>query len=95
MMAMIDLLLLVLASLSALLGCAFLALSQHRHWRTVMGKGAPHRAVRPAGWALLAISLAICISRDGSSFAVILWPLLLSAAAILVVMIIAYWPKTL
>ena len=91
----VSVLLLALAALSAFLGCSYLALSQPRNWRTVMGEGAAHKAARPIGWGLIILSLILCIARDGGSFAALLWPLLLAGAAFLVAMLLAYQPSTL
>ena len=86
---------LCLASFCALIGCSLLALSQNRHWRAVVGGKPPAQtasAARGRGWILVFITLLFCVLRDGESFAAVLWPLLLAAAAFLVSMALAYSP---
>lgn len=92
---LLGFLLLALAVLAALIGCAWLALSQSRHWRTVIGVGKAHAVTRPVGWGLIGLSLIFCAARDGASFAALLWPLLLAGAAFTVAMTLAYNPRTL
>ena len=93
-MSLVDgILLLTLAAICALGGCAFLALSQGRNWRTVMGKGQASGLTRPLGWTLIGVSLVPCIIRDGASFAALLWPLLLAAASVTVALLLAYAPS--
>ena len=89
----VGVLLLALAAICALIGCACLALSQNRNWRTVMGKGQASGFTRPLGWTLIGVSLVLCIIRDGGSFAALLWPLLLAAAGFAVAMLLAYAPS--
>ncbi|MEM0984847.1 MAG: DUF3325 domain-containing protein [Pseudomonadota bacterium] len=81
-----------IASLLCLVGMAALALSQDRNWRS-MGIGvAPAGWVRPLGWGLILSALILCILRDGASFAALIWPMLLAAAAFLIGMALAYRP---
>ncbi|MEL7028314.1 MAG: DUF3325 domain-containing protein, partial [Pseudomonadota bacterium] len=89
---------LFLAYLSGASGMGWLALSQPRHWRAVMPGPAPDkpkRVLRIAGWVSLFASLIFCILRDGGSFAAILWPLILGAAALAVAMALTYRPSVL
>ncbi|MEM8682932.1 MAG: DUF3325 family protein [Pseudomonadota bacterium] len=98
MSLVIGILCLALAFLSAFAGCTLLALSQGRNWRLVSGAYLPDTARRLArflGCSLSVVSLGICIFLDGGSFAALLWPLLLAAAALLLAMVIAYWPTAL
>ena len=90
MSLVLSILLLAVAAICAFIGCACLALSQPRNWRTVMGKGQAHQATRPTGWGLVGLSLIFCVARDGGSFAALLWPLLLAGAAFLVAMVLTY-----
>ena len=94
----IDIAWLVFASLFAFLGCALLAISQDRNWRTVMG-GSPRpttaQIARWTGWVFVFSALVACVMRDGGSFAALLWPLLLALAAFAVAMILAYEPRLL
>lgn len=87
-----------LAALSALIGCALLALRQQRNWRIVVGEGAARNGTAASGWSLIGLSFAFCVIRDGGSFAALLWPLLLAGAAFAVAMLLAYrarWLKPL
>ena len=93
---MTGIMLLIAAVAMALAGCAYLALSQGRHADAVLGRGADwpmKKAARPLGWCLVMASLGPCVLRDGGGFAALLWPLILSAAAITVAMVIAYRPR--
>ena len=85
-----------IAATLSLVGFAFLALSQDKHWRTVTSaKGsAPSKTlVRSSGWTLVFIALVPCIIRDGGAFAALLWPLLLTVCAFSIAMLIAYRPQ--
>ncbi|MFO6431620.1 DUF3325 domain-containing protein [Erythrobacter sp. W302b] len=84
------------AMLTAIAGCACLALSQERHWKAVSGT-APHarRTLRVAGWAQLGLSLASCILCDGASFAALLWPLLVMLAALVMAAVLTWRPRLL
>jgi hypothetical protein len=84
------------AVISAIVGCALLALSQERHWKAVTGKaqGAGQR-FRLAGWLLLIASLVCCILCDGASFAALLWPLLAMLAAFAVAAALTWRPALL
>lgn len=93
-----DTIWLVLAGLSAWLGCAWLALGQKKNWRTVTGGNTPPRACVGLGWMFVLATLISCVMRDGVSFAAILWPLIFATAAFLVAMTLAYrtqWLKPL
>jgi hypothetical protein len=78
-------LLLVAAALASYLGFACLALAMPEH-----GPARPLRWLRPAGCALLVLSYALCLLRDGVSFGSMLWVLLASAAAIAVTLTLAW-----
>ena len=74
--------LLIAAWLVGLGGCLALALSQHRHWQAATRRGSlPPRWARRSGWGLIATSLGLLIMRDGVSFAMLFWPLLIGAGA--------------
>lgn len=88
--------LLAAAALATSLGCACLALSQDRHWKTVTA--APRRPALPlrlAGFALLGSSLAACIARDGGGFAALMWPLLFAAGALATAALLTWRPAAL
>lgn len=87
---------LALAILTAWIGGALLALSQARNWRAVTRAAHTPSAVRAAramGWLLVIVSFALCVLRDGWSFAAILWPFVLALAASLVAMILSFRPQ--
>ncbi|MEO0566537.1 MAG: DUF3325 domain-containing protein [Pseudomonadota bacterium] len=88
--------LLIFAFLSALLGCVLLAVTQIRHWKTLFGPRAEPghvRVARTMGWSLIAMSLVLCVLRDGASFGALLWPLTLAVAAFCTAMMLAYRPQ--
>lgn len=99
---MAEALLLIAAAGAAYLGFALFALSQTRHWQHVTA-GAPvqaprKRALRIAGSLALAVSLACACRRDGPAFGALLWLLLLSVAAPLLVFTLSWraqWLKAL
>lgn len=89
---------LVLAAFSAFLGCTFLAISQDRNCRKVLGNSVPDQSQRFArfiGWSLIGAALVFCILRDGGSFAALLWPLVVGSAAIAVAILLAFGPQLL
>ena len=77
----------MLAFIICLAGFAALALSQPKHARDLLGRrNTPNkrRICRIAGWALLALSVALCLAaRDGAT-GWVAWFGLASAAALLV-----------
>jgi hypothetical protein len=90
-------LLLLAAGLASYGAFACLALAMPRHWAEVSGQTvdfAPHRAwLRLCGFALLGLSYALCVYRDGPSFGSVLWLLLIWAAAIAVALTLAWRPR--
>jgi len=84
---------------AAYAGFALLALSQARHWRTVVGAAAlPRRRVlvlRTLGGALIALSLILALMRDGPSFGSLLWATAISLAALAVAFTLAWRPRLL
>jgi hypothetical protein len=80
--------LLALAAAACYVGFACLALSQDRHWQSVMAGLKPKRwlviRLRTAGGFALAASLALTLLRDGPSFGSLLWVLLLAVDATVV-----------
>lgn len=80
---------------AALLGCAYLALSQDKHRRSVLARGAKPPAVstmRLFGWVLVMASLMLCVAGDGAGFAALLWPLIVGGAAVVIAIVLAYRP---
>lgn len=89
-----DGLMLLLGLVLCFVGCALLALSQQRNWRTVTGdKKANPPNVAALGWMFVSAALIPCVLRDGGSFAALLWPLLFAAGAMVVAMTLAYRPR--
>lgn len=90
-----EVLWLVLASITGFYGCLLLAMSQNRNWKNVHGESRiqhKKKVARRTGGSLLAVSLLLCILRDGG-FAALLWPLLLYASSIAVTLILAFFPR--
>jgi len=94
-----DSLLLLALFAAAYAGFVLLALSQARHWRTVVGAAALPRsrvlALRTIGGALIALSLLIALMRDGPSFGSLLWATAISLAALAVAFALAWRPRLL
>lgn len=91
-----SMVLLIAAGLAGLGGCLALALSQHRHWQAAMRSGSlPPRWARRLGWSLIAASLGLLIMRDGASFAMLFWPLLIGAGALLTAGLLSWKPTLL
>lgn len=90
-------LLLVAASLANYAGFACLALAMPRHWSAASGKRVAvvpqRRALRTGGFAMIALSYALCVYRDGAGFGSLLWVILISAGAIAVALTLAWWPQ--
>lgn len=76
-------------------GMAALCLGMDRHHRQVWSRIAPRlqRGLRVAGWLLLAVALWPCIRAWGGSVGVVVWFGLLSAAALLLVLLLPYRPR--
>ncbi|PEQ13680.1 hypothetical protein B2G71_04990 [Novosphingobium sp. PC22D] len=82
----------------ALTGFILLALAMKRHREQMFGKGRDlplSRLARPAGFALLGLSLLPCLSAYGLSMAVTWWLGLLTAAAAPVLLLLTYRPAVL
>lgn len=76
---------------------AWLALAMESHWKQVMGMGSvPPRSMvrrlRSLGGFNLAASLALCLCADHASMAALVWVMVLSAAAWVVVLVLAWRP---
>ncbi len=86
---MSDAVLLVAGFAVATLGMAFLALSITAHWRQAFGDRPQRRVarigLRAGGAVLLAAAFAACAAADPVSMAVLVWTMMLTAAALLVV----------
>lgn len=77
------------------LGFACLALNQQRHWISVVQQPiASHdRVLRGIGIALLVLSYALSIGRDGWSFGSVLWCTSITIGAIAVVFALSWYPR--
>ena len=86
---------LLLAGALCYAGMAALCLGMDRHHRQVWSRTAPRRqpGLRVGGWLLLAVALWPCIQVWGASVGVVIWFGLLSAAALLLVLLLPYQPK--
>lgn len=93
---MADTLLLIVAAGAAYLGFALFALSQSRHWQQVapshVAQPPQKKALRLFGCMALAVSLSCTCWRDGPAFGPVLWLLLLSVAAPLLVFTLSWRP---
>jgi hypothetical protein len=91
--------LLLAAGLVSYVAFVCLALAMPRHWTEVSGQTVafvPQRTwLRPCGFALLGLSYALCVYRDGPSFGSVLSVLLISAAAIAVALTLTLRPRLL
>lgn len=95
---MIAATLLIISAIFALIGCASLALSLPRNWRSVTSVPLAEQSgaiVRRSGWLALSLALVACIWRDGASFAALTWPLLFALGAFSVAMALSYRPMLL
>ncbi|MBL4670620.1 MAG: DUF3325 domain-containing protein [Arenicella sp.] len=87
---------LLLAIGLTLAGCVSLALSQNRNWQNITEtnlSSSTQRLIRTTGWVLLCIAFMICSARDGVSFAIILWLLLIGISSFIVAMILSFKPS--
>ncbi len=86
----------VLAFGLSLSGFAALALAMHRHYRQVrhraLGRGT-QILLRSLGALLLAASFAASIAKAGWAIGPVLWLGWLTAAALIVALLLTYWPK--
>ena len=84
------------AFILALVGFGLLALSMRRHqlqaWRRSLPRGAS-MVLRLAAFALLGLSAAACIAVSGWAIGPVLWFGLMTGAALIVSLGLAYWPS--
>lgn len=91
---------LILASLSCFVGFAWLALAMNVHWQQVMETGSTpgaqtRKTLRILGSLGLLISALFCFVADRPSMAVLVWLMLLAAAAPSIGMLLAWRPQLL
>lgn len=89
---------LILAAISCLAGFAWLALAMNLHWQQVMEAGtAPsaqtRQTLRLLGGLGLFVSAALCFVADRPSMAILVWLMLLAAAAPAIGMLLAWRPQ--
>lgn len=77
------------------LGMAWLALSMEEHWSAVCPERAPlaaHRVrwLRGMGAMALAASLGLCLAADHPSMAVLVWCMGLTAAALVIALLLTW-----
>ncbi len=94
-----DSLLYAVALVANLTGLAWLALSMDVHWEQVRGPvPAPRRTVvllRWLGAAVVASSLAVCLSVDHGSMASLVWFMVLAGSALTIAFTLAWKPRLL
>lgn len=88
--------LLAVAGLASYGGFACLAMAMAEHWEQAGGVPGRHvqrrRTLRLAGTLLLCVAPLLCVWRDGPSFGVLLWLMLLSASGIAVAFTLSWRP---
>lgn len=97
---MSDVLWLVAAAVLSFAGMAWLALAMEVHWDQVMHRPAHdavhiRRFLRVLGAAALLLSLLSCLMADRPSMSVLVWVMLLAAAAVLIAFTLTWRARTL
>jgi hypothetical protein len=95
---MVDAWALRLAALTVtVLGFIWLAMAMEPHWKQIHGAKLPAAgmriALRTLGSLCLCGALLLCLRADHASMAVLVWIMLLAAAAVLVAMTLAWQPR--
>ncbi|MFN9471549.1 DUF3325 domain-containing protein [Acidovorax sp.] len=94
-----DALLYGVALLANLTGLAWLALSMDVHWEQVRGPAPLARGtvvlLRWLGSAVVAASLAVCLSVDHGSMASLVWFMVLAGSALTIAFTLAWKPRLL
>lgn len=78
-------------------GLSGLSLAMGRHHEQVWQQpGSPSRcrALRLSGWLLLGVSLAACLCNQSVAVGIVEWFGMLSAAALVVILLLTYAPRT-
>lgn len=78
-------------------GFGWLALAMDAHWRQVRRDRTPapgwRRALRMLGGSALALALVACLAADHATMAVLVWAMLLAAAALSVAFALSWRPR--
>ena len=83
-------------ALLILIACSFLALSQDRHLKKVVGvKLQERKASKLSGGVLLILSFALLVVSEGMGYALLLWILLIACASFIVALVLSYKPTLL
>ncbi|EJE54468.1 Protein of unknown function (DUF3325) [Acidovorax sp. CF316] len=94
-----DALLYVVALLANVTGLAWLALSMDVHWEQVRGPVPAGRGtvvlLRWLGAAVVAASLAVCLSVDHGSMASLVWFMVLAGSALTIAFTLSWKPRLL
>jgi TonB family protein len=93
---MTDTFWLLAAALCALLGMVWLALALPAHWKQVYPErtNGPWKAgLRTGGWTALLLSGLACLKADHATMAVLVWVMLLAAAAATVALVLSGTPR--
>lgn len=92
----ISSIMLAAACMASTAGLAFLALAMEVHWKQVQGSRPmlkpKQMLLRGLGVLSLVVSLALCLSADHATMAVLVWVTLLAAGAISVAFTLAWRP---
>ncbi|MEW9904220.1 DUF3325 domain-containing protein [Pseudomonas putida] len=84
------------ALLFAYAGMTGLCQGLERHSKQVWGRASPRRlrlGLRGGGWAGLLASLLLCAQTWGWAMGPVAWFGMISLAAVLLVMLLPYWPR--
>jgi O-antigen/teichoic acid export membrane protein len=87
---------LALASIACLIGCAGLALAMSRHHKQVFLRELSRRRqrnLRAAGVALLLAGLLLCVGQAGWGSGAVWWTGMLSIAALTVTLLLSFRPN--
>lgn len=76
---------------TAALGFALIAFSQRQHWVLLRAprRSTPPAWLRPAGWTILGLAVVPALVRDGPAFGLLLWTVMLTVSALLVIVLMA------
>ena len=90
---------LAIAFLCSLAGMGWFALTLDSHWQQACGSGAPklstRRRLRLLGTLALTVSLILSFRADHASMAPLVWIMGLAAAALVMALLLAWWPRVL